>query len=166
MIYHSRDYQIITKSPTCDQQLALDKYWKTIGGSVMLPGTNRAADRFVRMSYDINEAKQTADPRRAVATVFSVMRNVSVRIGIKIPGQPNIADTLWLTLSDQKNKVYYYQDTNSPNILWAKLGEIDFSEGLGPLRLQMDGNPDLAGDQTANFQPAELFKFMSPDAPH
>jgi penicillin V acylase-like amidase (Ntn superfamily) len=98
----------------------------------MLPGTNRASDRFARMSYYINEATQTADPRRAVATVFSVMRNVSVPIGIKVPGQPNIADTLWLTVSDQKNKVYYYQDTNSPSILWAKLGELDFSEGSGP----------------------------------
>jgi hypothetical protein len=43
---------------------------------------------------------------------------------------------------------------------------MDFSEGSGPRRLTMDGNPDLAGDQTANFQPAELFKFMSPDSPH
>ncbi len=137
-----------------------------IGGSVMLPGTNRASDRFARMSYYINEATQTADPRRAVATVFSVMRNVSVPIGIKIPGQPNIADTLWLTVSDQKNKVYYYQDTNSPSILWAKLSELDFSEGSSPRKLQLDGNPDLAGDQTKNFQPAGLFKFMSPDSPH
>jgi choloylglycine hydrolase len=166
VIHHGRQYQIMTNSPTYDQQLALAAYWKNIGGSVMLPGTNRAADRFARMSYYINESTQTADARRAVATVFSVMRNVSVPLGIKVPGQPNIADTLWLTISDQKNKVYYYQDTNSPSILWANLNAMDFSEGSGPRRLTMDGNPDLAGDQTANFQPADLFKFLSPDAPH
>jgi len=40
------------------------------------------------------------------------------------------------------------------------------SPDTGPRRLTMDGNPDLAGDQSANFQPAELFKFMSPDFPH
>ena len=129
----------------------------------MLPGTNRASDRFARLSYYVNEATQTDDPRRAVATVFSVMRNVSVPIGIKIPGQPNIADTLWLTVSDQKNKVYYYQDTNSPSIIWAKLGELDFSEGSGPRKLQLDGNPDVAGDQTQNFKPADLFKFLAPE---
>jgi len=166
VIYHSREYQVMTNSPTYDQQLALAAYWKNIGGSVMLPGTNRASDRFARMSYYINEATQTGDPRRAVATVFSVMRNVSVPIGIKIPGQPNIADTLWLTVSDQKNRIYYYQDTNSPSIIWTKLGDLDFSEGSGPRKLQLDGNPDLAGDQTANYQPTELFKFMSPDAAH
>lgn len=162
VVHHGREYQVMTNSPTYDQQLSLAAYWKNIGGSVMLPGTNRASDRFARMSYYINEATQTGDPRRAVATVFSVMRNVSVPIGIKIPGQPNIADTLWLTVSDQKNKVYYYQDTNSPSILWAKLGELDFSEGSGPRKLQLDGNPDLAGDQTGNFKQAELFKFLVP----
>ena len=164
VIHHGREFQIMTNSPTYDKQLGLADYWKSIGGSVMLPGTNRPADRFARMSYYINEATQTADPRRAVATVFSVMRNVSVPLGIKIPGQPNIADTLWLTVADQKNKVYFYQDTNSPSIIWANLAALDFSEGSGPRKLQLDGNPDMAGDQTANFHPAEVFQFISPDA--
>lgn len=161
-IHHSRDYQVMTNSPTFDQQLSLNKYWQEIGGSTFLPGTNRASDRFVRASYYINEAKQSAEPRDAVATVFSVMRNVSVPIGIKIPGKPNIADTLWLTVSDQKNRVYYYQSTNSPGIIWAKLGELDFKEGSGARKLQLDGNPDLAGNQTGAFRPAELFKFITP----
>ncbi len=56
----------------------------------MLPGTNRPTDRFARLSFYINETTQTDDPRRAVATVFSVMRNVSVPIGIKIPGNPTL----------------------------------------------------------------------------
>lgn len=161
VIHHGKQYQVMTNSPTFDQQLSLNDYWRTIGGSIMLPGTNRASDRFVRASYYIQEATQSADPRTAVAAVFSVMRNVSVPIGIKIPGRPNIADTLWLTVSDQKNKVYFWQSTNSPSIIWAKLGDLDFKEGSGPRRLQLDGLPDTAGDQTQNFQPAELFKFIT-----
>lgn len=161
-IHHGRQYQVMTNSPTFDRQLPLVDYWKEIGGSTFLPGTNRATDRFARLSYYVNEAKQSADPREAVATVFSLMRNVSVPIGIKIPGKPNIADTLWLTVSDQKNKIYFYQSTNSPSIVWAKLNELDLKEGSGPRKLQLDGNPDVAGDQTKNFKPAELFKFMVP----
>lgn len=161
-IHHGRQYQVMTNSPVFSQQLPLATYWKAIGGATMLPGTNRATDRFARLSYYINEATQTADPRRAVATVFSVMRNVSVPIGIKIPGQPNIADTLWLTVGDQKNKVYYYQDTNSPSIVWTRLNDLDFTAGSGPRKLQLDGNPDVAGDQTRNFRPAALFKFLAP----
>lgn len=162
VIHHGKQYQVMTNSPIYDQQIGLATYWKEIGGSTMLPGTNRSADRFARMSYYINAATQTSDPRLAVATVFSVMRNVSVPLGIKIPGKPNIADTLWLTVSDQKNKVYYFQDTNSPSILWTKLNELDLSEGSGPRKLQLDGNPNLGGDQTKNFKPAQLFKFMAP----
>lgn len=162
VIHHDRKYQVMTNSPTFDQQLSLAKYWEAIGGSTMLPGTNRASDRFARASYYINEATQSADPRVAVSAVFSVMRNVSVPIGIKVPGQPNIADTLWLSVADQKNKVYYYQSTNSPSILWAKLNELDFKEGSGPRKLQLDGNPDVGGDQTKNFKPAKLFDFLAP----
>ena len=128
----------------------------------MLPGTNRASDRFARASYYINAAKQTADPREAVATVFSVMRNVSVPMGIKTPGKPNIADTLWFAVADQKNKVYYFHDTTSPGALWVNLGRLDLSEGSGPRKLQLDGNPDLAGDQTRNFKQAPLFRFLVP----
>jgi penicillin V acylase-like amidase (Ntn superfamily) len=166
VIHHSREYQVMTNSPRFEDQQALAAYWMKIGGQVMLPGTSRAADRFARLSYYINTAEQTADPRRAVATVFSIMRTVSVPIGINVPGQPNIADTLWYAVADQKNLVYYFQDTNSPGIIWTDLKALDFSEGSGPRKLQLDGNPDLAGNQTANFQPAELFKFLSPDAAH
>jgi len=87
-----------------------------------------------------------------------------VPIGIKLPGRPNIADTLWLTVSDQKNRVYYYQSTNSPSIIWAKFAELNFKEGSGPRRLQLDGNPDVAGDQTRGFKPAKLFQFITPDS--
>jgi penicillin V acylase-like amidase (Ntn superfamily) len=166
VIHHGREYQIMTNSPTYDQQLALAAYWMKIGGQVMLPGTNRAADRFARMSYYVNAAEQTGDPRRAAATVFSIMRNVSVPLGITVEGQPNIADTIWLAVADQKNRMYYFQDTNSPSIIWTDLKALDFSPGSGARKLQLDGKPDVAGNQTANFQPAELFAFLSPDVPH
>ena len=162
VIHHGRQYQVMTNSPIYSQQLSLADYWKEIGGSTMLPGTNRASDRFARASYYINAAKQTADPREAVATVFSVMRNVSVPMGIKTPGKPNIADTLWYAVADQKNKVYYFHDTTGPSALWVRLGQLDLSEGSGARRLQLDGNPDLAGDQTRNFKPAPVFKFLTP----
>jgi choloylglycine hydrolase len=162
VIHHGKQYQVMTNSPTYDEQQALDIYWKKIGGSVFLPGTNRASDRYVRLSYYVNEAKQSDDQRAAVATVFSLMRNVSVPIGIKVAGSPNIADTLWLTVSDQKNKVYFFQDTNSPGIVWVDFAKLDFSPGRGARRLTLDGNPDITGNQTTNFKAAEMFKFIVP----
>jgi penicillin V acylase-like amidase (Ntn superfamily) len=50
-IHHGKQYTVMTNSPTYDQQLALNEYWKGIGGMVFLPGTISAADRFVRCPY-------------------------------------------------------------------------------------------------------------------
>lgn len=160
VIHHGKQYQVMTNSPTYDKQLALNEYWKQIGGTTMLPGTNRAADRFARASFYINATEQTSDARSSVAAVFSVMRNASVPRGISTPGQPNIAATLWLTVSDHKNKTYYYQSTFSPSLVWVKLDGVDFAEGSGVRKLTMHGKPDLAGDQTGGFKPAEAFKFL------
>ncbi len=160
VIHHGRQYQVMTNSPTYDKQLALNEYWSQLGGTVMLPGTNRAADRFVRASFYVNAAEQTADPRAAAAAVFSVMRNVSVPRGISTPEQPNIASTLWRTVSDQKNRVYYFESTQSPSLVWVRLGDLEFKEGSGVRKLTLVGNPDLAGNQTAGFKAAEAFKFL------
>ena len=37
------------------------------------------------------------------------MRAVSVPLGITTPNEPNISSTLWRTVSDQKNLVYYFE---------------------------------------------------------
>lgn len=162
VIHHGKEFQVMTNSPIYDQQLALNKYWEQIGGTVMLPGTNRAADRFARASFYINACKQTEDPREAVASVFSVMRNCSVPRGISTPNQPNISSTIWRTVSDHKSKVYYFENTASPSAIWVKLPKLDFAVGSGVRKLTLVGNLDLGGDQTANFKPTEPFKFLAP----
>jgi penicillin V acylase-like amidase (Ntn superfamily) len=161
-VHHGREYQVMTNSPVYSEQLALDRYWKDIGGTTMLPGTNRASDRYVRASFYINAARQSGDAREAVATVFSVMRNVSVPRGITTEGQPNISSTIWRTVSDQKNKVYYFESTNSPSLVWVEFAKLDFKEGSGVRKIQLDGKPDVAGNQTAAFKPAEAFRFLVP----
>lgn len=162
VIHHGKQYQVMTNSPVYEEQIALNTYWKKIGGTVMMPGTHSAADRFVRASFYINACTQTADPREAVATVFSVIRNTSVPRGISAPDAPNIAPTIWRTVSDQKNLVYYFEDTASPSPVWLKLAGLDFKEDSGTRKLTLVGNPDLGGDQTAHVKPAEPFKFILP----
>lgn len=162
IIHHGREHQVMTNSPVFDQQIALNDYWQQIGGTVMLPGTNRAADRFARASFYINACRQSADPREAVASVFSVMRNVSVPRGISTPGQANISSTLWRTVSDQKNLVFYFENTASPSLVWVRLRELDFSPAAGVRKLNMADDPDVNGNQTGGFAPAAPFKWLTP----
>jgi len=160
VIHHGREYQVMTNSPSYDQQLALDGYWNQIGGTVMLPGTNRAADRFVRASFYIKAIPQTADIREAVASCFGVIRNVSVPLGISTPGQPNISSTLWRSVSDQKNRRYYYESTRSPSVFWVDLSGVDFQAGAPVKKLTVSDGTIYAGDAAAKFQAAQPFQFL------
>jgi choloylglycine hydrolase len=160
VIHHGRQYQVMTNSPVYEQQLALDAYWKQIGGTTMLPGTNRAADRFVRASFYINAIPKTVDNTEAVASAFSVIRNASVPLGISTPGQPNISSTIWRSVSDQKNKRYYFESTRSPNVFWVNLDDVDFRPGQSVKKLALTGGAIYAGNAAAKFQPVEPFKFL------
>nr|WP_297169331.1 linear amide C-N hydrolase [uncultured Dysgonomonas sp.] len=160
VIHHDRSYQVMTNSPIFEQQLALNKYWENIGGTTMLPGTNRAADRFVRASYYINAVPQVDDTRISVASVFSVIRNVSVPYGISTPNEPNISSTRWRTVSDQKNMVYYFESTLYPNIFWVDFKDIDFSQNAPVLKLDLVGGKTYEGNTAKDFKPAKPFVFQ------
>ena len=160
IVHHGRQCQVMTNSPTYDKQITLNDYWEQIGGLVMLPGTNRATDRFVRASFYINAVEQTADPRTAVAAVFSVMRNVSVPLGISLPERPYIASTRWRTVSDQKNRVYFFESTLGPDIFWIDLKGLDFSSGAPVKKLSLTGGEIYAGNAAREFRESEPFPFL------
>lgn len=160
IIHEGRECQIMTNSPTYEQQITLNNYWKQIGGLTMLPGTNRAADRFVRASFYINAIPQTSNQREAVAGVFSVMRNVSVPLGISTPDEPNIASTRWRTVSDQKNKVYFFESTMTPNVFWINFADLDFSSTGSVKKLNLANGEIYAGNAASKFVNSNPFKFL------
>jgi choloylglycine hydrolase len=84
---------------------------------------------------------------------------VSIPFGLVNPEQPNLSQTIWVTVADSKGLVYFFQSTSSPGMVWVKLGELDLSEGQPVRKLQLAGNPDLSGDQTTNLKQAEMFRF-------
>ncbi len=159
-IHHDRSYQVMTNSPVFEKQLALDDYWKAIGGLTFLPGTNRAADRFVRASFYVNALPRTDDTRSALAGVFSVIRNTSVPLGISTPDEPNISSTRWRTVADQKNKVYYFESTLYPNVFWVNFKNVDFAKGASVKKLDLQGGKTYGGDITAEFVVTPPFKFL------
>lgn len=160
VIHHDSSYLVMTNSPTYQQQLALNEYWKEIGGMVVLPGTSRAADRFARAWFYINAIPKTADIQVAVASVFSVIRNVSVPFGISTPEKPNISSTLWRTVADHKNKIYFFESTLTPNIFWVQFNNIDFSPSAPARKLVISPKQFYAGDAADLFVETKPFEFM------
>jgi len=172
VIYHGKEYRVMTNSPTYDQQLALNAYWKEIGGLTFLPGTNRAADRFARASFLIEAIPTEASPgyigavpdksfaNQAVASVMGVMRAVSVPLGITTPGQPNISSTIWRTVAEQKDRVYFFDSSTSPNTFWVPLADLDLAEGAPVKMLDITGGRIFSGNAADKFVETKPFTFM------
>lgn len=160
VVHHDPSYVVMTNSPVFDQQLALNEYWKGIPGTVMLPGTNRAADRFVRASYYIQAIPQTSDIRTSIASVFSVIRNCSVPYGISSETEPNISSTRWRSVSDQKNLIYFFETVLTPNTFWVNLKDFDLSEKGKVLKLSLDNYATYSGKANSSFKPTPAFDFL------
>ncbi|WP_295136545.1 linear amide C-N hydrolase [uncultured Reyranella sp.] len=172
VIHHGKQYVVMTNSPIYSEQLALNTYWEGIGGLTFLPGTNRAADRFARASFLLGAIPRAKDKNyikgvpeqsftfQAVASVMSVMRAVSVPLGITTPDQPNISSTIWRTVSDQKNLVYYFDSATRPNTFWVSFDRIDLKPGAPVKKLTIQGGEVFSGEASDNFKPAEPFRFL------
>ena len=160
VIHHDASYQVVTNDPTYEDQLAIKNYWQQIPGTIFLPGTNRASDRFVRASYYIDAIPQTSDPRTAAASVMSVVRNVSVPYGISNEDQPHISSTRWRVVSDQKNLVYYFENVLTPNTVWVDLKQVDFDADQPVGKLKLDDDEVYAGNALKYFKPTEPFRFQ------
>jgi len=166
-IHHGSEYRVMTNSPPYDRQVALANYWTEIGGYTFLPGTHRAADRFARLSYNLHAVPKVNQSRQAVATVFSLMRHISVPLGITAPQKPNLASTLWRSVADHTRLVYYFESVTAPSVFWVDLKQLDFSPSQ-PLRsLEVEGEhvPWHSGEVSKSFQHEEKpFEFLKPSS--
>jgi choloylglycine hydrolase len=173
VIHHGRQYQVTTNAPIFDRQLAITDYWKDIGGMNFLPGTISAPDRCARASFLINAIPRQLDTdtitavpgqtfgNQAVAYVLSVMRAVSVPLGLTVHDKPNLSSTLWRTVHDHKNKVLFFDSATTPNAFWVPLADLDFSERAPVMRLTVEGGCVYAGNASSKFERTDAFAFTS-----
>ncbi|MCX7116064.1 MAG: linear amide C-N hydrolase [Gammaproteobacteria bacterium] len=172
VIHHGKQFQVMTNSPQYDKQLALNEYWKDIGGTAFLPGTSRAADRFARTDFLIHAIPTAISANyiqgvpeksyvyQSVASVLSVIRSVSVPFGMTTPNKPNIASTLWRTVSNQKHRIYYFDSSTYPNTFWVDFSKLHFEPKAQVLSLQVENGEVYAGEASDQFKPAEPFSFL------
>ncbi|WP_439481032.1 linear amide C-N hydrolase [Cyclobacterium plantarum] len=160
VIHHDASYQVMTNDPPYEQQMAIGKYWENIPGKTFLPGSVTSSDRFVRASFFLNSIPQTDNTRVAVASVFSVIRNVSVPYGFEIEGYPNLSTTRWRMVADQKNLVYYFETALTPNAFWVDLKKIDFSEKAPVRKLDLSNNRTYSGETSDYFKKSAPFRFI------
>ena len=76
------------------------------------------------------------------------------------PGAPNVAETLWRTVADHRNRRYFYESTRSPNVFWVDLADLDFSPAAPVRKLKLADGSVYAGNAAAKLEKAEPFKFL------
>jgi penicillin V acylase-like amidase (Ntn superfamily) len=173
VIHHSKEYRVVTNSPTYDKQLAIMEYWKDAGGiSKSLPGTSRAADRFVRASYlldvlpnvesktYIKGAPEQSFKFQAPMAVLSLMRSVGTPLGFANEEQPWVSSTIWRTVSDSTNRMVLFDSALTPATFWVKLDDLNLNKGAPVKKLQLAGGKMYSGNAVAQFTDAKLFTFQ------
>ncbi len=161
VIHHGPECAVMTNSPVYDQQIAINTYWDLIGGNRMLPGTINAADRYVRASYFLKSSPKFKEPHMAVASMFSQMRSIGVPLGMADPDHPNISATLWRTVSDHDARRFYFESALRPSVIWVDLAKVNLEAGAKVMKLDTLGPKILAGEVSAEFEPAKPYKFMT-----
>jgi len=153
--------RVAIDTPAFEDQLAINTYWNEVGGVKFLPGTHRSSDRFARMSWNLNAAPKESDSRMAAATALSLIRTISVPLGLADPEKPNIAATIWRTVADIHARRYYFESSFNPAIFWADIDKLNLEPGSRPSKLDLSSRPTYAGEVSDKFVPAEPFKFLA-----
>lgn len=164
VVHHGKQYNVMTNEPDYDSQLAINDYWGSIA-NISLPGTDRAADRFARLSHYVDVAPGSTDQTSSISTTAGMVRAVSVPmepINIKTP---NITPTLWRTYADTKAKQYFYESATDGMFLWVNLTDLHLGSHGQTMKLPLVGVDWTArvGDMTARFVKATPFTFMEVD---
>lgn len=155
LIHHGREYRIMTNDPPYDQQLALVKGhdFSKPSSAMPLPGNVNPVDRFTRATYFSAMLPAPRNEREAIASMFAIARNVSVPFGAPYKGF-GIYNTEYRTVTDLTNKLYFFELTTSPNVIWADLTKFDLKPGA-PVKILNPDNINLSGDVTGRFTRAK-----------
>ena len=173
VIHHGKQHRVVTNSPTYDKQLAIMEAWKDAGGiSKSLPGTSRAADRFVRASFLLDVLPGEVSPTyisgtpqqsfkfQAPMAVLSLMRSVGTPLGFANEEQPWVSSTIWRTVSDSTNRVVIFDSALTPATFWVKFDELDLRSGAPVKKLELAGGRTYSGNAVDKFVEAKLFTFQ------
>lgn len=153
--YHGPEYTVLANEPSYSEQVENLKRYKLFGGSLPMPGDIDSLSRFVRASSYLKTLPKPSDYHQAIAEIFSVIRTVMVPFGAADTSGKVAVDTWptrWASVIDDTNKVYYFNSTTAPNIVWIELKSFNFNEGSPVMELDLT-NTSLGGEVSKLFKP-------------
>lgn len=144
VIHHGREHTVMANDPTYDEQQAALSRYHGFGGDQPIPGDIVSANRFVRAAYFLRHLPEPANRQEALAGVIGLGRNVSIPFGAP-DDRFDTYPTWWLGATDLTNRVFYFQSTRTPNIVWLELDGLPLAAGEPPRYLDPN-DVTLVGD--------------------
>lgn len=154
-VHMGRQYQVMTNEPTYDQQIANLLRYKAFGGTIeQLPGGIEPEERFVRAAYTLKYLPKTSDVPQAVASMMSLVNNVSVPFGSPYVGISGTYPTWYRTIIDPVSRFYFVQTTITPNSFWVEMDKLPLGAGSAARRLPIF-DEKLMGEVSSAFKEAK-----------
>jgi penicillin V acylase-like amidase (Ntn superfamily) len=155
VVHRGKDAAVMTNEPPLDWQLENLKKFKYFGGTDALPGDIDPASRFVRASAFLKTVPAPNTSVEALEEVYSIIKTVSVPQGahntsIGLESEDDWP-TLWTSLADSANRLYFFQSSGSPNMFWIDLGKVDFAAGT-PVKFVPGDDISLNGEISKQLQ--------------
>jgi choloylglycine hydrolase len=159
IVHHGPEFRIMTNDPAYDQQLELlgQQDFSKPSRDMPLPGNVNPVDRFQRAAYYSALLPEPKNTREAVAGVLAIVRNCSVPFGAPY-GEFGIYNTEYRTVTDSTNRRYFFELTNSPNVIWAELDRFNLEAGAPVMQIDPD-DITLSGDVSEKFTPVDHAPF-------
>lgn len=159
-IYEGDDLLILTNDPPYPKMSAINDYWRSVGGTHMLPGTVRSSDRFARADFFVRHVKKTNNPDLGFSIARSILMNVSVPYTYTIDTEPNVSSTQWRSFADLHNLRYYFDIVDNYGVFYVDLNKCNLSKGASIIKLDTSESNDYIGDITHELKPSKSFKPM------
>lgn len=156
VVHHGRQFTLMTNDPTYDEQLALlaRQDFSHPSRDMPLPGNVNPVDRFQRAAYYSALLPTPSSQREAVASVMAIMRNVSVPFGAPY-GEFGVYNTEYRTVTDLTHRMYFFELTTSPSVLWIQMDKLALTSG-GPVLAVDPYDETLVGDVTDRFTARDM----------
>jgi choloylglycine hydrolase len=145
-VYHGKQFNVMTNHLSPDIQKQQLSLYTAFGGERQTPGEYDANSRFIRASANLKLLPPPSNPLEAMSGLDSVMRTTMV------PPGNDAAPTRWVSTSDLSNRVFYFNTTTTPGVLWIDLKKLNLKENASLMVIDPK-RANLSGDVTRQFKP-------------
>jgi len=157
-VYHGSNYTVMTNDPPLPEMLANVSRYEPFTRVTVPPGDIASISRFVRVAFYLHYLPKSMDSSVMTATVRGAIATAAAPLGAPADDEPalGVYPTWWTSLTDYKQRVYYWSWVMNPNMFWVDMVKLQDSGKLdvGAPTLHLDPlQASLAGEVSQFFKP-------------